>query len=275
MSIPRIVTTTSVFPKGHPAESALTELSALGFEALDMAFDYWVYSKKSPFLCDHIKWAQKLKILSEEKGIPYTHSHCPGGADSGDIIGRTIEAASIIGARYMVLHPVYREEDQSEITDPERFIKLNAEYTKPWVEAAQRHGIIILSENLDTGASIDPRNIVELVREIGSDSFGWCFDVGHANCFGYKADILTQCDITPLSLHIHDNPGDYDEHLIPGDGNIDWQSFTDVLNAVGYKGDCVLEAHRQSLEADENERNAVLTKLLERAKEIRKRILIK
>ncbi|MBE6686736.1 MAG: sugar phosphate isomerase/epimerase [Ruminococcaceae bacterium] len=272
---PKIVTTTSVFPKGYSAQKAIEILSAIGFDALDMAFDYWVYSKESPFLSDnYLKWAEELRELSEKQGIPYTHSHCPGGADSGDIIGRTIKAASILGARYMVLHPMYREEDQSEITDPERFIKLNAEYTRPWIEEAVKHDIIILSENLDTGASIDPRNIAELVREIDSENFGWCFDVGHANCFGYKPDILTKCEIVPLSLHIHDNYGDYDDHYIPGKGNVDWNEFTQVLKKTGYCGDCVLEAHSQAKEAQENERPAILSALLDAGKEIRKNMSV-
>ncbi|MBE6573185.1 MAG: sugar phosphate isomerase/epimerase [Ruminococcaceae bacterium] len=267
---PRIVTTTSVFPKGYPAEKAIERLASIGFEALDMAFDYWVYSKESPFLSDdYILWAENLRELSEKKGIPYTHSHCPGGADSGDIIGRTVKAASILGAKYMVLHPMYREEDQSEITDPERFIRLNAEYTKPWIEKAAEHDVIILSENLETGASIDPRNIVELVKEINSENFGWCYDVGHANYMGFKSDILKECDITPLSLHIHDNDGGYDDHLIPGDGNIDFNDFTSLLKEIGYRGDCVLEAHSQSKEAQDSERDAILTHLLEQAEIIR------
>lgn len=272
---PRIVTTTSVFPKGYSAEKAIEILSNIGFNALDMAFDYWVYSKDSPFLSDnYTEWAKKLRELSEKHGIPYTHSHCPGGADSGDIIGRTIKAASILGARYMVLHPMYREQDQSEITDTERFVKLNAEYTKPWVEQAAKHDIIILSENLDTGASIDPRNIVELVREIDSENFNWCYDVGHTHYMGIKSDILKECDITPLSLHIHDNNGNYDDHLIPGEGNIDWNEFTQVLKEVGYCGDCVLEAHSQSKEANEKDRPKVLSSLLEAAKEIQKNMSI-
>lgn len=259
----RIVTTTSVFPKGYPADKALIRLKRIGFDALDMAFDYWVYSAESPFLGDgYLSWIAELKALSEKYNIPYTHSHCPGGADSGEVIERTLRAASALGARYMVLHPMYREENGDEITDPERFVKLNAEYTRPYVELAEKLNIIILSENLDTGASIDPRNIVELVKEIDSPCFGWCFDVGHANCFGFAPDILKECEVVPLSLHIHDNDGRGDDHYIPGDGNIDFKLFISVLEEIGYKGDCVLEAHYQSKEALDEDRDEILERLL-------------
>ena len=72
-----------------------------------------------------------------------------------------------------------------------------------------------------------------------------------------------------MSLHIQDNDGSGDGHLIPGDGTIDWTAFLAVLRDVGYLGDCVLEAHHQSLEAPDAERDAILTRLLKTAQPMR------
>ncbi len=99
--------------------------------------------------------------------------------------------------------------------------------------------------------------------------FGWCFDTGHAHCCGYGPDVLKKCAVAPLSLHIQDNNGGGDEHLIPGDGTIDWPQTLAVLREIGYLGDCVMEAHHQSLEAPDAERDAILTRLLEKSKELR------
>ena len=38
------------------------------------------------------------------------------------------------------------------------------------------------------------------------------------------------------SLHVHDNNGHADQHQIPGNGTIDWESFSKALREVGYKG---------------------------------------
>ncbi len=73
--------------------------------------------------------------------------------------------------------------------------------------------------------------------------------------------------VLPLSVHIQDSVGG-DDHLIPGDGNIDWDAFTRTLHTVGYTGDCVLEAHHQSLYAADEERDAILARLLEKGKEL-------
>jgi hypothetical protein len=38
------------------------------------------------------------------------------------------------------------------------------------------------------------------------------------------------------SLHIHDNHGEVDEHLIPGDGTIDFSALLSGLHSTGYNG---------------------------------------
>ena len=63
-----------------------------------------------------------------------------------------------------------------------------------------------------------------------------------------------------------------DEHLIPGDGTVDWNSVVENLKAVGYTGDCVLESHHQSLEAPDNERDAILSRLLTSARRLREQM---
>ena len=107
------------------------------------------------------------------------------------------------------------------------------------------------------------------MKNVNSDRFGWCFDVGHAWCSGYAPDILKKCSVVPLSLHIQDNDGSGDQHLIPGDGTIDWKLFTDTLKEIGYLGDCVMEAHHQSLEAPDEERDEILARLLDESQTIR------
>lgn len=270
----RIVTTTAVFPPGYPAEDAADRLARLGFEALDMALDYWT-EPGSPFLGEGYRgWAASLREHAEKIGVPYTHAHAPGEAGPAPVVGRSIETAGLLGAKYMVLHPVWREEDRI-IEDAERFIAVNAEAVKPWLAQAERCGVAILSENLLWGASRDPRIIAALVEAVDSPFFGWCFDTGHANCFGYAPHVLRECAVPPVSLHLQDNHGASDEHLIPGDGTIDWDAMTEALGDCGYAGDCVLEAHHQSLDAPDGERDAILTRLLATARGFREKMAVR
>ena len=265
---PRIVTTTDVFEEGYDAKEAVDRLAALGYEGLDMGFDYWTF-EGSPFLSDdYLDWAVSLRERAEEAGVTYTHSHAPGEADS-ELLGRSIKAAAAIGARYLVVHPVWHDQNGKTINSKLRFLKINAELIKKWLPEAEKNGVVLLSENILWGASSDPRIIAQLVEKVDSPWFGWCFDVGHAWCCGYESSVLESCRVVPLSLHIQDNDGSGDGHLIPGDGTIDWKVFTETLRNIGYLGDCVLEAHHQSLEAPDGERDAILTRLLGVAQDMR------
>ena len=266
---PRIVTTTDVFEDGYPADRAIDRLAALGYEGIDMGFDYWTF-EGSPFMGDdYLGWAQSLREHADETGIPYTHSHSPGEANSGDVVGRSIEAAAVLGAKYCVVHPVWRDEKGDIIKSKSEFISVNVKAISEWLPKAEECGVILLSENILWGASADPRIVADLVKEVDSPWFGWCFDVGHAWCSGYKPDILKKCSVVPLSLHIQDNDGGGDGHLIPGDGTIDWDLFIRTLKDVGYTGDCVMEAHHQSLVAPDEERDAILARLLTESEKLR------
>lgn len=266
---PRIVTTTDVFEDGYDAAKAAERLAALGYEGVDMGFDYWTFDG-SPFVGDgYLDWAKGVRARADAAGIAYTHAHAPGEADADEWIGRSIEAASVLGARYLVVHPIWHEKNGRVIKTGARFLQVNADAIQKWLPKAEACGVVLLAENILWGASSDPRVIAELVKKVDSDWFGWCFDVGHAYCCGYKPDVLKACAVAPMSLHIQDNDGTCDGHLIPGDGTIDWDLFLRTLREIGYLGDCVLEAHHQSLEAPDAERDAILTRLLETTQVLR------
>ena len=271
-----IVTTTSVFPYNYPCEKALLRLADVGFTHLDLAMDYCGGDPDCLFGSDGWeKWANDLRELAEKNGVKYSHSHAWGDAASRDYrTFRCFDVCRILGAKYSVVHPVYKHSDGSFIRDDEEFVKVNAEAIKPLLEHAEKNGVAILSENLLWGSSIRATAISALAKEINSPYFGWCYDTGHANAHDLSARELLKCEIAPISLHVQDNNGHYrDEHLLPGDGNIDWKEFLDVLRTVDYKGEFVLEAHHQSLEAKDEDRDAILSELLSRAEKMREYFL--
>ena len=266
-----IVTTTSVFPHDYPAEWALTRLAGLGYEYLDLAIDYCAINTASPYLTDNWQdWAKNLRELAESLGVWYTHSHGVGNAASRSMeTMRGFELCRILGTRYTVIHPVHKRADGSIIDNDDEFVSINTKSYIPLIEVAERNGVILLTENVLWGSSIRPSAISALVSEVNSPYFGWCYDTGHTNARGHSYKELLGLHNAPLSLHIHDNHGAHDEHLLPGDGNIDWKECLDTLITVGYKGEIVLEAHHQSLDAVDEDRDNILTDLLGRAEKMR------
>lgn len=267
-----IVTTTAVFPEGYPQDVAAERLVKVGFTHLDAALSYCTI-QGSPFVEDDWRaWAQALKAKAESLGAVFTHAHACDYRNP--MILRCFEACEILGIRYLVIHPAY-EMNGRILTDRGEFIAHNAEILRGFLPYAERHGVVILTENLLWGATISPQIISDLVREVDSPLCGWCLDTGHMHCCGVPMTDLREVSVPPLSLHVQDNhgAGSGDQHLLPGDGTIDWKEFLDLLKEIGYRGDLVLEAHHQSLEAPDGEREAILTELYERAAKMRAYVL--
>ena len=208
--------------------------------------------------------------MADAIGVRYTHAHARGDAASrGTTVLRTMEACKLLGIEYLVIHPLHKQNGEI-ITDDDTFVELNAQAIRPLLPIAAENGVTILSENLLWGSSIRPDVIARLVETVDHPNFSWCFDTGHAHCSGIPIAALRAIRTVPRSLHIQDNSGTLckDEHLIPGDGTIDWKEFLDLLQEIGYCGDLVLEAHHQSLDAADGDRERILSELLLRAEKM-------
>lgn len=82
--------------------------------------------------------------------------------------------------------------------------------------------------------------IKEALDDVGMPGrVGFCLDVGHANVSGQTRDLLKLKDRL-FNMHIHDNDGRRDQHLILGEGTVDYAGIlARVLPA--YKGSLVIE----------------------------------
>ena len=48
-----------------------------------------------------------------------------------------------------------------------------------------------------------------------------------------------------MALHLHDNDGTGDQHLLPFDGDVDWESVALILSRTAYGGTLALEVDPQ------------------------------
>lgn len=75
--------------------------------------------------------------------------------------------------------------------------------------------------------------VSKMVKEYRNKFLGMCFDSGHANCYQHGvADTLKIMHDVIVTCHLHDNYGEFDDHSIPGQGNIDWKELTSLLDAL-------------------------------------------
>ena len=98
--------------------------------------------------------------------------------------------------------------------------------------AAEKTGIILALEN--SAETMDNlHRLVEFAGEYSHPQIGFCFDTGHANCYAedglFPTLELMKKDI--VTCHMHDNHGSFDDHNVPGEGNIDWAALIPQLKS--------------------------------------------
>ena len=76
------------------------------------------------------------------------------------------------------------------------------------------------------------KEIPYIFRHIKHDKLKICFDTGHQHFLTPKLPMLTKYLGHIAVLHLHDNHGSQDEHLICGKGTIDWPKIAAGLKAL-------------------------------------------
>jgi sugar phosphate isomerase/epimerase len=149
----------------------------------------------------------------------------------------TIECTGALGLGPLTVHPgFYSPLGQM---DKEGARRKTQESLRAIERAAQEHGVVIAVENMPAmpiSMATTPSALLDLLE---STELGICFDIGHANTTHNIEDYL------PLltrfrNMHVHDNHGERDQHLVIGEGNIPFPSILGRMN--GYGGRFVIEA---------------------------------
>jgi sugar phosphate isomerase/epimerase len=81
----------------------------------------------------------------------------------------------------------------------------------------------------------------EILGMIDDTQLGMCFDIGHAFIQNEIEGFLGNIDRI-YNVHIHDNNGRRDEHLVLGKGAIDIPDVIRRLNG-GYRGTIIIESN--------------------------------
>jgi sugar phosphate isomerase/epimerase len=102
-------------------------------------------------------------------------------------------------------------------------------------------GVQIALENIPNAISTPDAIVAMIEDELELSGVGACLDVGHAHLMGGVVDAVETLSGLLLTTHVHDNLGQRDEHLPPGEGTIAWASVMMALQKVGYEGLMVME----------------------------------
>jgi len=165
-------------------------------------------------------------------------------------VEKTALALLRLGGEILVVHP------GSKIKD-EKTRKARREKSEQSLEEilkfCEHWGIKIALENTLPGKTGDNiLEILEIVKKFDSKSLGICLDTGHcnitANLYNHSGvvECLPEIKDYLCHLHIHDNLGIEDEHILPFKGNINWREFISVLKKIKYKGFFMMEIRKNA-----------------------------
>jgi sugar phosphate isomerase/epimerase len=94
-----------------------------------------------------------------------------------------------------------------------------------------------------------PEDILNMFERLEDQGVGFCLDSGHMSAFG-KAPLQEWLQVLGPwigQLHLHDNHGDWDDHLALGRGNIDFPLIFDYLKGQKISGPVItLEPHKEA-----------------------------
>ncbi len=256
----KLANTTGDFGRvtGYDYEKGVQCTYEAGFRNIDLS----MYTLKDGdplfFRDDWQKMAYKLKALGEKLGIQYVQSHSPGGAPYISPAHyeeylwktiRSIEVCAILGIPNIVVHTGVKA---GMLKD--EYFTVNGEFVKSLIPTMEKCGVNVLCENgpesdtyYDLHSGVEMR---EFIESINHPLFHGCWDTGHANMNGHQYDDIITVGEHLYALHINDNRGSLDEHVVPFFGTMNMDEVMHALLDIQYKGYFTFEAEYALRPAD-------------------------
>ena len=252
-------------------------LKEYGFEAIDLNLDHLLtyndmisgkpclWDKSLDEIYEHFEITKKALF---ENGIIVSQIHASfplyieGNEEINEylikVMEKTLAVSKYLDCPVVVAHPC-------PIEDKEKEREINLGMYENMIPAAKKYGVKVCLENLFMAFNDKPIEgicstaeeacwyINTLNEKAGEEIFGFCLDIGHANLTSrnIKNFILTLGHHLTC-LHIHDNDGIYDFHLMPyTQARIwgqkcctDWEGMIEGLKKIDYQGNLSFEAYQ-------------------------------
>jgi len=214
-------------------------------------YGFVVNSVHAPFYfnLDELRRGIFVDIASEDEDLR---------RKSVEEIKASFSLASLFEVDYYILHFPYKIHRESMLKSIEELFKV-----------AEHFQIKLCFENIP-GNKTSVKHIVDFIeKELIPVGIG--FDIGHSNLNNSVYSDIENYGVYFYSTHIHDNFGDSDSHLLPFEGNIDWERVFKLFKKADYKWGMMLEV-RMAERDSYKELLKKAYKVIERFKKIEKRV---
>ena len=250
-------------PYMAPIEHAVSVCAAAGYRYIDANLCGMCRPGKRFAPMTEDSWeteARRWRKLADDIGVTFSQAHAyfsvdgpiapgglPGGEFGEEMMRRSVLAAEILGAEWMVVHPVSVVDGERVL--PEETYAYNVEYFRRWHRMFHDHGVGMAIENMTNhkrypSPYADVETLNRLIDDLNQPDIGACLDTGHAFLSGYDpADCVRKLGQRLKATHIADNKGKEDDHVAPFQGAIRWAEVVRALREIDYQNDFAFEIH--------------------------------
>ncbi len=248
----KLATTTADFDSFCDSYTeCLERIRAAGFRHVDLNL-YTVSDHKSLLVSDG--WRGVVDGLlsdADRLGLDFVQAHAPGGnpmkADKVDelvaVTGRTIEVCGALGIPNVVVHSGW-----APGVGKEEYFEINRAFYRRLFPAMETFGVNVLTENTtranmgENYAFFTGADMKEFIEYVDHPLFHACWDTGHGNIEGEQYEQLKTLGKNLRAIHLNDNRGSQDEHLIPFMGTMNMDDVMCGLLDGGFEGHLTFEA---------------------------------
>ena len=224
---------------------AIRELAALGYDGIE----FW---GGRPHMYRHDLDAEMSQIreLVEETGmvvcnfIPaqfrYPSLLCSDNPrvrhESVEYIWDAIDNAIRMGAPSVSLCPGMVPWDRSVQCGWANLVRSFREIDE-YCQEKPIHLLIEPAHRFETNLIATVEDCIRMLDTLKSPRFGILLDTGHCHVNGEEFEtVVPLCAGRPLHIHVDDNDGTSDAHLLPGAATVDFAALRRALEVIGYDG---------------------------------------
>ena len=148
--------------------------------------------------------------------------------------------------------------DQATADDKDVLRRLETELAL-LLPSAKAHGVRLALEPEPGMAIATVEQGMDFIRKIGDPLLGLTVDVGHAHCQseGDIPSILRSVGDRLFNVHIEDMKRGVHDHLMFGEGEMDFPPIFETLREIGYSNGVYVELSRHAHDAVESARKAM------------------
>lgn len=247
----------------YSPKRALEIAKEAGFDGVDYSLETYGHGPQPNMLemsqAEFEQHFAEVKKHADELGVEIASTHGQFWGYRPDEAGNEIvrrkalkelEATALLGAKYCVIHSVSTAFWGYDVT-PEVIHENNKRLYMDLIPTAEKFGVCVTLESfgnvkLDGVSGYDYFSHHKIMRDeydgLQTENKAFCVDTGHTNlavsggCLSVE-NFIRYFGNRVKMLHLHDNNGFTDQHLIPGrGGNINWPAVFDALDDIGYEG---------------------------------------